>query len=67
MNSIYAGASLSNPLTYGADLLRRAIGLDSSLLVNQDAALSMLLALSVGTLFLGIFFISRFVEGVKSS
>ncbi|MEM3637293.1 MAG: ABC transporter permease [Conexivisphaerales archaeon] len=67
MNDIYAKATLSNPIAYGADLLRRAIGLDTSLLLSPSLAASVLVALTVGTLFLGIFFTARFVEGVKSS
>ncbi|MEM0287111.1 MAG: ABC transporter permease [Nitrososphaerota archaeon] len=67
MNELYARATLSNPIAYGADLLRRAIGLDNSLLLNASMATSVLVALAVGTIFLGIFFATKFVEGVKSS
>ncbi len=67
MNEIYAKATLSNPIAYGADLLRRAIGLDTSLLLSPSLSASVLVALAVGTLFLGIFFTGRFVEGVRSS
>lgn len=67
MNSLYAQISLFNPVSYGADLFRRALGLDTPLLLNPDFSLSVVAALCVGTIFLGIFFISKFVEGVKSS
>jgi ABC-2 type transport system permease protein len=67
MNSLYAHISLTNPLSYGADLLRHVLGIDTSLLLAPYLSISMVVALCVGTLFLGIFFISKFVEGVKSS
>ena len=67
MTNGIASVSQANPLTYGSDLFRWAIGLDTSLLVNPYLAGSVLVALCVGTLFVGMFFISRVVEGVRSS
>jgi ABC-type polysaccharide/polyol phosphate export permease len=63
----FTSVSSLNPLTYGSDLFREALGLDSPLLVNPELAASVVIALCVGTVFLGMFFISRVVEGVKSS
>ena len=67
MTGAYAAVAKFNPLTYGADLFRRALGLNTSLLLDPYLATAVVVALSVGTLFVGMFFISHVVEGVKSS
>jgi ABC-type polysaccharide/polyol phosphate export permease len=63
----YADVSLSNPVTYGADLLRAAVGINTSVLLEPAFAASVVIALCIGTVFLGMFFLSTVVEGVKSS
>lgn len=67
MPSGYADASLSNPVTYGADLLRAAVGINTSVLLDPAFASTVVIALCIGTVFLGMFFLSTVVEGVKSS
>ena len=67
MNGTIASVSLLNPVTYGSDLFRYSIGLDTSLLINPELAVTVVVALSVGALFLGMLLISAMVEGVKSS
>jgi hypothetical protein len=67
MNKSIASVSLLNPITYGSDLLRSSIGLDTSVLINPELALTIVVALSIGALFAGMFLISSVVEGVKSS
>jgi ABC-type polysaccharide/polyol phosphate export permease len=67
MPSDYADASLFNPVTYGADLLRAAVGVNTSVLLDPAFAATVVIALCIGTVFLGIFFLSTAVEGVKSS
>ena len=67
MTGAYAAVAKVNPLTYGADLFRRALGLNTSLLLDPYLATTVVVALSVGTLFVGMFFVSHVVEGVKSS
>ena len=67
MTGPYAAVSEFNPLTYGSDLFRRALGFNTSLLLDPDLAVAVVVALCVGTLFVGMFFISHVVEGVRSS
>ena len=67
MNSDIGEVSRGNPLTYGADLFRFVLGFSPSILLNPALAATVVLALCVGTMFIGMFFISRVVEGVKSS
>ncbi|MDG6939645.1 MAG: ABC transporter permease [Nitrososphaerota archaeon] len=67
MTPAYGDVASANPLSYGADLFRAVIGLDVSPLLDPRVALAVMLALCVGTVFMGTFFMSRMVEGVKSS
>ena len=67
MPGVISGVSLANPVTYGADLFRNAIGLDTSLLINPEVSIAVVIALCIATMFGGMFLISRVVEGVKSS
>ena len=67
MTGSYAAVSETNPLTYGSDLFRRALGFNTSLLIDPYLATAVIVSLCVGTLFIGMFFVSRVVEGVKSS
>jgi len=62
----YAVAARFSPLTYGSDLVRSVLGFDPSLLMNPMYAATVLAALSVCTLSLGVFLSQRLVEGVKS-
>jgi len=63
----YASAAAFSPLTYGADLVRFILGFDPAILVNPYYAVSILTALAVSTLGLGLILIQRLVEGVKSA
>lgn len=63
----YASAAVFSPLTYGSDLVRFFLGFDPNILLNPTLALSVLVALSVSTLGLGVFLIQKLVEGVKSA
>jgi ABC-type polysaccharide/polyol phosphate export permease len=67
MNTGIADVARANPLTYGADLFRFVLGFNPSILLAPGLAVSVVIALCVGTIFLGLFFISRVLEGVKSS
>ena len=63
----YASAAIFSPLTYGSDLVRLILGFDPSILLNPYYAFSVLTALAVSTLGLGLILIQRLVEGVKSA
>ncbi|MCW4052937.1 MAG: hypothetical protein NWE78_07005 [Candidatus Bathyarchaeota archaeon] len=63
----YASAAAFSPLTYGSDLVRFILGFEPGILLNPYYAVSVLAALSVTTLGLGLFLIQRLVEGVKSA
>jgi hypothetical protein len=63
----YASAAVFSPLTFGSDLVRFVLGFEPSLLLNPYYAVSVLAALSVSTLGLGLVLIQRLVEGVKSA
>jgi hypothetical protein len=63
----YASAAVVSPLTYGSDLVRFILGFEPSMLLNPYYAVSVLAALSVSTLGLGLILIQRLVEGVKSA
>ncbi len=63
----YASAAAFSPLTYGSDLVRLILGFDPSILLNPYYAVSVLAALSVSTLGLGLLLAQRLVEGVKSA
>lgn len=63
----YASAAAFSPLTYGSDLVRFILGFDPSLLLNPFYAMSVVIALAVCTLGLGLFLVQRLVEGVKSA
>lgn len=63
----YAAAAAFSPLTYGSDLIRFILGFDPSILLNPYYAVSVVAALAVSTLGLGMFLVQRLVEGVKSA
>jgi ABC-type polysaccharide/polyol phosphate export permease len=63
----YASAAVISPLTYGSDLVRFILGFEPTILLNPYYAVSVLAALSVSTLGLGLILIQRLVEGVKSA
>jgi ABC-type polysaccharide/polyol phosphate export permease len=63
----YASAAAFSPLTYGSDLVRFILGFDPSYLLNPYYAASILTALAVSTLGLGLILVQRLVEGVKSA
>lgn len=67
MKGLIRDVSLTNPLTYIADVLRFFLGIDTSILVNPYYSASAILALAVGTIFFGISVMAKHVEGVKSS
>lgn len=63
----YASVAAFSPLTYGSDLVRFILGFEPGILLNPYYAVSVLAALSVTTLGLGLILIQRLVEGVKSA
>ena len=63
----YGGISRANPLTYGADLLRNAVSLDVSSLLNPALAAAVVLGVGVTTITVGMALVPRVLEGVKSS
>lgn len=63
----YASAATFSPLTYGSDLVRFILGFDPTILLNPFYAISVVIALAVCTLGLGLFLVQRLVEGVKSA
>jgi hypothetical protein len=63
----YASAAAFSPLTYGSDLIRFFLGFDPSILLNPYYTVSVVVALAVSTLGLGLFLVQRLVEGVKSA
>ncbi|MBI3860123.1 MAG: ABC transporter permease [Thaumarchaeota archaeon] len=63
----YANISRGNPLTYGADLLRSAVNIDVSGLLNPGLSAIVVLAVGVSTLTIGMALVPRVLEGVKSS
>ncbi|QQG48305.1 MAG: ABC transporter permease [archaeon] len=67
MPRAYAGPSLANPLTYGADLLRSAMSIDVGSLLNPGVSTFVVVAVGVCTLTLGMVLVPRTLEGVKSS
>jgi hypothetical protein len=66
-NPQYASAAFFSPLTYGSDLVRLILGFEPSILLNPIYTVSVLAALSVSTLGLGLILVQRLVEGVKSA
>lgn len=67
MPHAYGAVSLGNPLTYGADLLRNAIGLDVGSLLDPGLSAFVVVAVGVSTLTLGMALVPRTLEGVKTS
>lgn len=65
--SQYALAATLSPLTYGSDLLRFILGFDPSILLNPYYAISVMAALAISTLGLGLVLVQKLVEGVKSA
>lgn len=65
--SQYAFAATLSPLTYGSDLLRFILGFDPSILLNPYYAISVMAALAISTLGLGLVLVQKLVEGVKSA
>ena len=65
--SQYALAATLSPLTYGSDLVRFILGFDPSILLNPYYAITVMAALAVSTLGLGLVLVQRLVEGVKSA
>jgi ABC-type polysaccharide/polyol phosphate export permease len=63
----YASVATLNPLAYGADLVRRFLGFNPSSLLNPTVAVTVLIAVAVGTLGLSTVLLQRLVEGVKSA
>lgn len=63
----YASAAAFSPLTYGSDLVRFILGFNPDILLNPYYAVTVLAALAVSTLGLGLVLVQRLVEGVKSA
>lgn len=67
MPSAYGTVSRLNPLTYGADLLRSALNVDVSSLLNPELSVFVVAAVGISTMTLGMAIVPRALEGVKSS
>lgn len=67
MPQAYATVSLVNPMTYGADLLRNTLQFDASILLEANMAATIVVAITVSTIFVGMMLLSKSVEGVKST
>ncbi|HVP26835.1 MAG TPA: hypothetical protein VMT26_04120 [Candidatus Bathyarchaeia archaeon] len=63
----YASLAELNPLAYGADIVRLFLGFNPGLLLNPTVAVTVLIAVAVGTLGISSFLLQRLVEGVKSA
>jgi ABC-type polysaccharide/polyol phosphate export permease len=67
MPSSYASVARVNPLTYGSDLLRNALNIDVSQLLDPGVSVFVVAAVGVSMLTLGMALVPRTLEGVKSS
>jgi ABC-type polysaccharide/polyol phosphate export permease len=67
MPSAYGTVSRLNPLTYGADLLRSALSIDVSSLLNPELSVFVVAAVGVSMMTIGMAIVPRALEGVKSS
>lgn len=65
--SAYGNVSSLNPLSYGADLLRRAMSFDVSYVTSPALSTVVVLAVALSTLSIGMALVPRVLEGVKSS
>ncbi len=65
--SYYSPISYLSPLTYGADLTRWLLGYDPKTLLNPALAITVVSAIVVGTLSLGVIIVERIIEGVKAA
>ena len=63
----YGSISTFNPVTYGADLLRRAVSFDVSYAASPALGAIVVLAVAISTLSIGMALVPRVLEGVKSS
>lgn len=67
MPQIYAPVSYLTPLTYGADLTRWFLGFSPENLLNPTIALTVVVAVAVGTISLSVRIVERLIEGVKAA
>jgi len=67
MPSAYGSVARFNPLTYGSDLLRNALSIDISQLLNPVSSIFVVAAVGISTLTLGMALVPRTLEGVRSS
>jgi ABC-2 type transport system permease protein len=67
MPSAYGSVARFNPLTYGSDLLRNALSIDVSQLLNPTSSIFVVAAVGISTLTLGMALVPRTLEGVRSS
>ncbi len=67
MPSSYASVAVFNPLTYGADLFRGVLGIDTAQLLNPELATFVVIAVVISTLTVGTTIVPRVLEGVKAS
>jgi len=63
----YNSVSQANPLTYGADLLRTAMSIDVTSLMNPGLSTVVVISVAISTLTIGMALVPRALEGVKSS
>ena len=67
MPTSYASVSVLNPVTYGADLFRSVLGVDTAQLLSPALSAFVVIAVGVSTLTVGTMLVPRVLEGVKSS
>ena len=67
MPHFYSPISVFSPLTYGADLTRWILGIDTGLLVNPILAAGVITGVAVGTLSLSARIVDKVIEGVKAA
>jgi ABC-type polysaccharide/polyol phosphate export permease len=65
--SFYSPIAIFSPLTYGSDLTRWVLGIDSNLLLNPILAAVVVVGVALGTLTLSAGIVDKIIEGVKAA
>ena len=67
MPRFYSPISIFSPLTYGADLTRWILGIDTGQLVDPFLAAAVITGVAIGTLSLSARIVDKVIEGVKAA
>ena len=67
MPHFYSPISVFSPLTYGADLTRWILGIDTGQLVDPLLAAAVITGVAIGTLSLSARIVDKVIEGVKAA